>query len=310
MRGTRAPAGHGAALAGELLGERALADEPLGARTTYRVGGRAALLVVVEDGDALAATAAAAVASGVEVLVLGNGSNLLVRDGGFDGLAVHLGGEFGEITVDEAAAEVTGGGAAAYPALARQSAAAGLGAMEWAVGIPGTVGGAVRMNAGGHGSATVDRLVTARLFDLATGEERTAGPGELALSYRSSNVASSEVVLAARFSCERSDPAEAAGRVADIVRWRREHQPGGRNAGSVFANPPGDSAGRLVEAAGLKGRRIGSAEVSTKHANFIQVDPGGSADDVERLIELVRRVVEERTGVALATELRIVGRPS
>ncbi|MCU1493492.1 MAG: UDP-N-acetylenolpyruvoylglucosamine reductase [Acidimicrobiaceae bacterium] len=291
----------------ELLGSRARVDEPLGRRTTYRVGGSAALLVLIEDEAALNATRAAVAASGVDVLVLGNGSNLLVADSGYPGLVVSLGGAFADIRVDANSATVSGGGAASYPALARQSAAAGLAGMEWAVGIPGSIGGAVAMNAGGHGASTGDRLVSARLVDLAGGAERDLAAADLALAYRHSNVAASDVVLEATFACEPGEPGASAEQIASIVRWRRENQPGGRNAGSVFTNPPGDSAGRLIELSGLKGRRVGTAEVSAKHANFIQVDADGSADDVVRLVELVRGVVAAETGVALETELRIVG---
>lgn len=295
--------------AAALLGAHALLGEPIGPRTTYRVGGAADLFVAVASEGDLARVAAAVAASGVDVLVLGNGSNMLVRDGGVRGLVVAPGGELASVRVDPASGTVVAGGAAAYPVVARQSAAAGLAGMEWAVGIPGSVGGAVRMNAGGHGSSTGDRLVSARIVDLATSAERVAGPGDLALGYRRSNVAPSEVVVEATFRCNPGDPERGAAEIASIVRWRRDNQPGGHNAGSVFTNPPGDSAGRLIELAGLKGRRVGSAEVSSKHANFIQVDASGAADDVLSLVVLVRDVVAERTGIVLETELRVVGEP-
>ena len=194
---------------------------------------------------------------------------------------------------------VRAGGAAAYPVLARQSAAAGLTGLEWAVGIPGSVGGAVRMNAGGHGAETSDRLVACRIVSLEGGGERVVPATELDLSYRHSSVRAGDVVIEATYRLEPGDAAASADRIRDIVRWRREHQPGGQNAGSVFTNPPDDAAGRLVEAAGLKGLRIGSAAVSEKHANFIQADPDGSADDVRRVIDEVRAVVLARLGVEL-----------
>jgi UDP-N-acetylmuramate dehydrogenase len=179
--------------------------------------------------------------------------------------------------------------------------------MEWAVGIPGSVGGAVAMNAGGHGSTTGDRLVSARIVDLVSGRERTVGPDGLDLSYRHSNVLTHEIVLEARFAGTAGARAAAEAEISAIVRWRRANQPGGRNAGSVFTNPPGDSAGRLIESCGLKGYRIGSAEVSSKHANFFQCDADGCADDIIELIEAVRGLVLAATGVELSTELRIVG---
>lgn len=288
------------------LGDRARRGAPLGARTTYRLGGPAALLTVVDDEDDLAAVVAAVSASGIEVLVLGRGSNLLVAEAGFPGLCVVLGQSFAGWRVGGDRV-VAAGGAVAYPALARATAEAGLAGMEWAVGIPGSVGGAVRMNAGGHGSQTADRLVSARLVDLRTGSDRMVGRHDLAISYRRSGVRADEVVVSACFALDLGDRGESAATIAGIVAWRRENQPGGRNAGSVFQNPPGDSAGRLIELAGLKDLRLGGARVSAAHANFIQVDPGASADDVYSLICEVGRLVAERCGVELELEICLVG---
>ncbi|MDA8291291.1 MAG: UDP-N-acetylmuramate dehydrogenase [Actinomycetota bacterium] len=293
--------------AAALLGALAARDVPLGARTTYRAGGRAALLAEVAQVEDVAVVAGAVEASGIEVLVVGNGSNLLVPDRGFAGLAVVLGEGLAGVEPDGPAATVVAGGAVPYPVLARACVAAGLRGMEWAVGIPGSVGGAVAMNAGGHGSETSDRLVRALLVDLRTGASRSVGPRDLDLAYRRSNVRADEIVVEAEFACERGDAAAGAEEIASIVRWRREHQPGGRNAGSVFRNPPGGSAGQLVEAAGMKGARVRSAQVSEKHANFIQLETGGRADDVLELVEVVREAVAERTGVELAVELRVAG---
>jgi UDP-N-acetylmuramate dehydrogenase len=205
---------------------------------------------------------------------------------------------------------VRAGGGAKLPVVARMSARRGLHGLEWAVGVPGSVGGALRMNAGGHGSDVAAVLTRQRVFDLGTGAGGEAGPGDLTLGYRTSSIGPAQVVVWAEFSLREGDRASAEETVADVVRWRREHQPGGSNAGSVFVNPPGDSAGRLVESVGLKGHRWGSAQVSAKHANFIQADRGGSADDVRRLIDHVRAVVLERTGVALVPEVRMVGFPA
>lgn len=303
----RSEALHAVERAAVLLGPLARRDEPIAARTTYRVGGRAALFAEIADEASLERVAAAVAASGVEVLVLGRGSNLLVADGGFAGLCVALVGAFEEVEIDAASARIVAGGAAYYPVLARRAAAAGCAGMEWAVGIPGSVGGAVAMNAGGHGAETGDRLRSCRIVDLGGGSDRVVAAAELALGYRRSRVGPGDLVLSATFAGESGDPDTSAKAIAEIVAWRREHQPGGRNAGSVFTNPEGDSAGRLVEAAGLKGLRIGSAQVSEKHANFVQADAGGSADDVHRLIATVRRLVGERLGVELRTELRLVG---
>jgi UDP-N-acetylmuramate dehydrogenase len=291
----------------DALGERAERHAPLGTRTTYRVGGDAGVLFEAHDEHDLALVHAVLVsaAAPVPVLVLGEGSNLLVADAGFPGVVVHLGAGFDWVEIRSSA--LRAGGAAKLPVVARKSAGAGLHGLEWAVGVPGSVGGGLRMNAGGHGSDIAAVLSRYRVFDLGTGEGLDAHPGALCLGYRRSSLAATEVVVWAEFSLQGGDSALAQETVADIVRWRRLHQPGGSNAGSVFVNPEGDSAGRLVEAAGLKGKRLGTAQVSTKHANFIQADRGGSADDVWRLIEHVRTVVLEHSGVALVPEVRTVG---
>ena len=295
----------GVELASRLLGARARHDVPIGPLTTYRVGGPAALFAEVTSEDDVRAVAAAVSGSDVPVLVVGRGSNLLVADAGFPGLAITLGGVFADLELT--ATEVRAGGAVSLPVLARRTAAAGLTGLEWAVGVPGSVGGAVRMNAGGHGSDVSGTLLRCRLVDLATGRDRDVAKDDLALGYRSSAVSSHDVVLHASFALVRGDRGASEAEIADIVRWRRENQPGGSNAGSVFTNPPGDSAGRLIDAAALKGHRVGSAHVAPKHANFFQADEGGSADDVLALIEEVQRLVEERMGVRLEPELRLIG---
>jgi UDP-N-acetylmuramate dehydrogenase len=290
-----------------LLGDLARADHPLGARTTYRVGGAAALWVEVEDETTLAVVhrALAAVGQPVPLLVVGKGSNLLVSDGGFEGLALGLGPKFSEVEIADSV--VRAGGAAGMPVVARRSAAAGLRGLEWAVGVPGSVGGALRMNAGGHGSDTAGTLSRYRLFDLASGTSAEHVSLDFHPRYRQSSLGPADVVVWAEFTLQPGDAAHAQALVADVVRWRRQHQPGGSNAGSVFTNPADGSAGELIERCGLKGRRLGSAEVSAKHANFIQADEGGSADDVRRLLDLVRAEVAEQTGVWLVPELHMVG---
>jgi UDP-N-acetylmuramate dehydrogenase len=176
------------------------------------------------------------------------------------------------------------------------------------VGIPGSVGGAVRMNAGGHGRETADVLVEAEILDLAgDAVPRTRPVAELGLDYRRSALGPSDVVLGATFAVAPASAAACEQTLGEVVRWRREHQPGGANAGSVFANPPGDSAGRLIDAAGLKGLRAGGAVVSEKHANFFQAEPGATADDVHRLVREVQRRVRERFDVELRPELRLIG---
>ncbi|MFP5321656.1 MAG: UDP-N-acetylmuramate dehydrogenase, partial [Acidimicrobiia bacterium] len=269
------------------------------------VGGPAALFVEVSDDDVLAAVAVAVAETQVPVLVVGNGSNLLVADAGFAGIALHLGERYAEVHVE--GTSVRAGGAALLPVVARQTVKAGLTGFEWAVGVPGSVGGAVRMNAGGHGSDMAASLVGVRAFDCRSGEDSSVPAPALDLGYRRSAVTADQVVLEATLELAPDEAGTGPDTLSDIVRWRRANQPGGQNAGSVFTNPEGDSAGRLIDAAGAKGLRIGTAEVSPKHANFIQADAGGSADDVFAVMVAVRDAVEARSGVRLHPETRLVG---
>ena len=273
--------------------------------TTYRVGGAADLFVTVDSPTDLARVASAVAADPVPTLIVGRGSNLLVADAGFRGLAVLLGQDFERISIE--GTTVVAGAAASLPVVSRQSAAAALTGFEWAVGVPGSIGGAVRMNAGGHGSDMAASLVRVHLVDLSTGEDAWVPPDRLDLSYRHSSVTSCQVVTSAELGLTRGSRDQAEAEIGEIVRWRRAHQPGGANAGSVFTNPPADSAGRLIDVAGAQGLRVGTAQVSPKHANFIQADDGGSADDVWRLMGEVQARVRDATGVALHPETRLVG---
>jgi UDP-N-acetylmuramate dehydrogenase len=297
--------GRAAARLAELFGDRFRRNESIGPRTTYRVGGAAALFVELERQDDFIALSTAISESGVEVMVLGGGSNLLIAEAGFNGLVVALGKSFEWIEIDDDV--IRAGAATPLPVLARRAAAAGRESLAWAVGVPGSVGGAVAMNAGGHGADTAANLVTATTLNLKTGATNERDAASFAFSYRHAEVSRNEVVLSATFTALPGDASTATSAIEEIVRWRREHQPGGRNAGSVFQNPDGDSAGRIMDELGLKGLRVGSAEISTKHANFIQLDAEGSSDDVERLIEKVIEIVEARRGIRLVPEVRRIG---
>jgi len=297
---------------GARLPSRVRFDVPFAELSTYRVGGPVAVLARVANTAELEGLAEVVSRHRPPILVVGRGSNLLVGDGGFAGVAVVLEGEFESVELPAPDAEpvVRAGGAVPLPVLARRAADAGIAGLEFFVGIPGSVGGAVRMNAGGHGRETVDVLRAAGIIDLLG----DSAPGVavrsaryLDLGYRHSNVSASEVVVSAELEGARDEPAVCAARVAEIVRWRREHQPGGANAGSVFRNPPGDSAGRLIDASGLKGLRVGGAVVSEKHANFFQAEDGATAADVGRLVAEVQRRVADATGVELVPELLMVG---
>jgi UDP-N-acetylmuramate dehydrogenase len=232
---------------------------------------------------------------------------MLIADEGFPGIAVSL----AEVAagIELAGTTVRAGGAAALPVVARRTAAAGLAGFEWAVGVPGSIGGAVRMNAGGHGSDMAASLVEVELLDLGNGRHGTVAGGALGLRFRSSDLAEGQVVLSAVLRLRPGDPSAAEAEMTEIVRWRREHQPGGQNAGSVFVNPvPGEvSAGELIDRVGLRGLRIGGAHVSEKHANFIQAEPGARAADVRAVMEEVRRRVAAETGFVLRSEIRLIG---
>ncbi|MDP4641874.1 MAG: UDP-N-acetylmuramate dehydrogenase [Ilumatobacteraceae bacterium] len=296
---------------GILLGARVQRDVKLAAYTTYKVGGPASLLVKARSIDDLHAVSNALREKRVPLLVIGRGSNLLVADEGFAGLVVVL-GEFAEQIIwpeQPAVPRVVAGGAVALPVLARQSAARGLTGFEWGVGVPGSVGGGVRMNAGGHGSDMAASLESIKIFHLLKGIVANVAAKDVGLRFRGSDLEPYHVVISASFALSWGDQQASESEMAEIVRWRRERQPGGHNAGSVFVNPApdGGSAGALIDGLGLRGLRIGTAEVSDKHANFIQVDPGGSADDVAELMALVRARVLSETGVDLHSEVRLVG---
>jgi UDP-N-acetylmuramate dehydrogenase len=287
-------------------GARVSEHAPFGSRTTYRVGGSARVVVTVGSAADLDELGPLIAETGLPVICLGNGSNLLVEDGERDVLVVHF--ERSSATLDyegEERVDVRASAGLDLPLMARRLSHQGVVGFEWAVGVPGTVGGAVVMNAGGHGDDIAGSLQEATIW---RGGVTTVWPvAELALGYRTSALGADDIVLSARFTLARGNASEAEERVREIVRWRREHQPGGANAGSVFRNPTSDHAARLIEAAGCKGLRLGSAMVSEKHANFIQADVGGLALDVYSLMNLVRTRVLEESGVELVSENRFVG---
>ena len=311
--------------AAAVLGDRAERDVALAPLTTYRVGGSAALMARPRTVADLALVAEALAVSGLPVLVVGRGSNLLVADSGFAGLAVslaHLGADVAATMGADPSGpphqaaqyrvegtQVVAEAMTALPQLARRLVAESLTGFEWAVGVPGSIGGAVRMNAGGHGSDMQACLVEVELFDLVNRFHGWVTTGRLGLRFRGSDLASHQVVVRARIQLATGDREVAQRELDEIVRWRRERQPGGQNAGSVFVNPiPGElAAGELIDRVGLRGHRLGTATVSQKHANFIQGGEGGRAADVLALIELVRRRVAEETGFELRSEVRLVG---
>lgn len=280
---------------------------PLGPLTTYKYGGPARWYAEVATTTDLGEVLAARLVDGADLLMLGRGSNLLVADAGYRGIVVRLAGDFAAMSIGTDGT-VTAGGAVSLPMLARQASKAGRGGLEWYVGIPGSVGGALVMNAGGHGSDTGEWLLDAEVMDAETATVTTRDVAALDLSYRHSNLTDTDIVLSARYRSIDRDPVESEAFLRDITRWRREHQPGGTlNAGSVFKNPPGDAAGRIIDAVGLKGYRCGGAAVSDRHANFFVADQGASAQDIYDLVWAVRRRVGESLGVWLEPEIRFAG---
>ena len=287
------------------LGLDATRSENLGNHCTYRVGGNAAVFVEVHAIGELESIAKVSTDTGLNILVVGKGSNMLVSDRGFDGIAIKLGKEFDFVDITETV--VRAGGITFMPIVARKSVDAALTGFEWAVGVPGSIGGGVRMNAGGHGSDMAASLTEVKVFDLATGELHTKTPDQLELGYRTSNISSNEIVVEATLGLDPGDYDKSKAELSEIVQWRRANQPGGQNAGSVFANPEGNHSAKLIEAAGLKGYVLNTAMVSDKHSNFIQAGADGSADDVYALISHIKGVIKESDGLELRVENKLIG---
>lgn len=282
-------------------------DEPLKRYTTYRIGGPADVLVEAASEEDVVKTLAAAKECGVPVYVMGAGSNLLISDEGVRGVVLRLGHLLGEISFDGHGVRAQAG--VSLPKLAKLAADHGLSGLEWGGGVPGTVGGAVAMNAGAHGSDTSKILRRAHLVSR-DGERRAAALEEMRYSYRRSGLIreGGYVVVAAEFCLIPDDHRAITERMKRFAARRRSTQPlGVPSSGSVFKNPPGDYAGRLIEAAGLKGTRIGGAEISAVHGNFIVNRGDASARDVKSLIDLARRAVRDTFGIELELEVELVG---
>ncbi len=282
-------------------------DEPMSRHTTFGIGGPADLFVTVRSAAALATAATAARDAGVEVFVLGSGSNILVADGGIRGVVLD----------NRAAAETDDGGGrfrvesgASFAAFARRVCRLGLDGMAWAAGIPGTFGGAVVYNAGAYGGCLADVLTRARLLQR-DGSERWVEAGDLGLVYRGSALTRGrlpgEAVLECEVALTPGDPAAIMARVAEYDHRRLSAQPRGRNAGSMFKNPPDSPAWKLIDAVGLRGARRGDAAISDKHCNFFVNEGAARAADVAALVEEAERRVRETFGVALEREVAFVG---
>lgn len=287
-------------------GDRLRAGYRLAPLTTFRIGGPAALYLEPESEDDLVAAGDAIRATGLDVVVLGKGSNVLVADDGFPGLVLRLGRGY-RWTAREGE-RIRCGASMPLPALAGVALAHGLAGVEWGVAIPGSFGGAVRMNAGAHGGEMVDVLETLDVFELAEGSARRIPVDEAGFSYRRSGLTPDAVVVAATVLLTPDAAGDIRARMDDARAWRRRSQPlAEANCGSVFKNPPGDHAGRLIDAAGGKGRSVGGASISTKHANFIVTTEGARAVDVVELIRSTQELVEASSGIRLEPEVHLVG---
>lgn len=292
-------------LAAQVVGEVS-PGAALSRLTTLRVGGPARALMVAERDEDLAAVGRWCDAHDLDWLVVGRGSNLLVADAGWPGVAIQLGR--GYRGIEHRGETVRLGAAEPLPSLAMRLADQGYAGVAWAAAVPGTLGGAVRMNAGAHGSELSDHLVEADVVRLSTGTRETWPHEQLGLRYRHSELPHDAVVVGATLRLGRGRRQEIREEIREVRSWRREHQPSNEpSCGSVFTNPTGDSAGRLVEAAGGKGLAVGGARVSERHANFIVTSSGATASDVRTLIGRLQARVEERFGVCLRPEVVMVG---
>jgi UDP-N-acetylmuramate dehydrogenase len=287
-------------------GPRLRVGFPLAPLTSFRLGGPAALYLEAETDQDLAAAAATVGSTDIPWMVLGKGSNLLVSDAGYAGLVIRLGKGYRWVARD--GNRLRAGGAYPLPALAGVALWHELGGMEFGVAIPASLGGAVRMNAGAHEGAMDQVLDDIELFWLPQARRASLPAAEARFEYRRSSLPAGTVVVGATVALHPGRQADIRRAMEEARAWRRATQPLAEpNCGSVFTNPPGDHAARLVEAAGCKGMELGGAQVSTKHANFIVARPGSTAEEVHRLIRLVRDRVRERFGLTLEPEVKFVG---
>ena len=282
-----------------------LENEPMSRHTTFRVGGPADVLFLPESEEQLIRALAIAGESGIPATVIGNGSNLVVKDGGIRGLVIALGE--GMAAIARTGDVITAWAGASLARVAAYAQASGLSGLEFASGIPGTLGGGCAMNAGAYGGQLSDVLLDARV--LLDGWVSTMTAVDMQMGYRTSlPLRRGGIVLSARFGLKSDDPEAIAARMRDLNARRRDKQPlNYPSAGSTFKRPEGHFAGALIEQAGLKGRSVGGAQVSPKHAGFIVNTGGATAADILTLIRVVQDEVEVRSGIRLETEVRILG---
>ncbi len=288
-----------------LASDRLLENEPMSRHTTFRVGGPAELVFFPSSAEELTLALKEAHKAQVPVHLLGNGSNLLVRDGGLKGLTIIMGENYAQIQVEGTRVHAQAG--ARLSRIASMAQESGLAGLEFAAGIPGTLGGGCVMNAGAYGGQISDVLVEAEV--LLEGERRVLSLAEMEMGYRTSMpLRRGGIVLSACFELTPARPEDILQRMLQLNAQRREKQPLNLpSAGSTFKRPEGNYAGALIERCGLKGFSIGGAQVSEKHAGFVVNRGNASAGDILALIAHIQQVVKERTGVELEPEVRILG---
>ena len=290
------------------LGQVPLQDEPLSRHTSYRVGGPADFYTVIRNEHQLCGWVVLAREIKLPCLIMGRGTNLLVADKGFRGLVVE--NRALDFAIDDTSDTVHAEAGVPVAALARETAARGYAGLEWAIGIPGTIGGAIVSNAGAFDGSMADVVRRVSILDQA-GQIRELTPRELSLGYRTSRfreeASRGEAILSANLSLAPESTEVLRRRMIAYDSLRRERQPTKPSAGSVFKNPPGLFAGQLIEEAGLKGKAIGEAQVSPKHANYIVNLGSAKAEDVQRLISLIREEIWTRFDVQLELEIELVG---
>jgi UDP-N-acetylmuramate dehydrogenase len=287
-------------------GDRVRTSFPLAPLTTFRIGGPAALFLEPESMRDLRAAARAVQETDIPFVVLGKGSNVLVSDAGIRGLVLRLGRGFAWVARD--GNRLSAGGAKPLPALANVALQHALGGLEFGVAIPASLGGAIRMNAGAHGHSLDEVVESVEVFGLRNGQTTQVPATDAGFRYRRTSFPDDAVVTGATVALGPAGRDRIRSLMDEAREWRRRTQPLAEpNCGSVFTNPSGDHAARLVEAAGAKGMRVGGASVSTKHANFIVTGAGATASDVLSLIGRVRELVAGRFGVDLELEVRLVG---
>jgi len=281
-------------------------DVPIGPMTSYGLGGPTSIFLEAATDADLEALSLALHEAPLPMVMLGRGSNLLVSDRGFEGIAVRLGAGFRWTRVE--GASIAAGAAVPLPTVAVLSGQHALGGIEFSIAIPASVGGAVRMNAGAHGHSVGEVLDEVQVFRLESAVAEAIPASRLGFAYRSSDLPADAVVTAARFTLAPGDPAEIQEHLREAREWRRANQPLNLpNAGSVFKNPPGDAAGRLIEQICGKGMAVGGARISEVHANFIVATAEARADDVYTLIRRIQRRVKEEADIDLEPEVRLIG---